>query len=120
MMKPLTSLINIRFAVGATLAISAALAVVLSLTLSSDETASGAKHPNHEAVSTAVATLEAAVANSDADVEALQTAVPSVAAVTYDHDGDDPENDGNKADGSTAATDEISVVGMVDQPRRAT
>ena len=59
MMKPLTSLINIRFAVGATLAISAALAVVLSLTLSSDETASGAKHPNHEAVSNAVATLEA-------------------------------------------------------------
>ena len=78
MMKPLTSLINIRFAVGATLAISAALAVVLSLTLSSDETASGAKHPNHEAVSTAVATLEVAVANPDKAIDDLLAATVSV------------------------------------------
>ena len=76
-MKPLTSLINIRFAVGATLAISAALAVVLSLTLSTNETASGAKHPNHEAVSNAVATLEVAVATPDKAIKDLLAATVS-------------------------------------------
>ena len=103
---------NIRLAVVALIALSAISAFAISVAFSPQNEASADGDTDSEKVKNAVLALETAVATPGLQIEVLQTAVAAVPTVTYDHDGDDPDNNEFKEDGTTA-TEKRSVVGMV-------
>lgn len=107
-MKSPTSLIRIRYAVGAMLALSAVFAVVLSMLASPQNGALGQGMSNKDKVEMKQMALETAVANPDMYIEEENLADPvaAVAAVEWNDDGD----------GNTA---EVSIVGEVSVKRAA-
>ena len=119
-MKFPTSVIKIRYAVGAMLAISAVFAIVLSGTNGSDDMALGQGPSNADDLKRQVSLLETVVANPDFQIDDAKTRADKVAAVTWDHDDDSDTADISilptvsvKASGSTTAVN-VSVPDALD------
>ena len=103
-----TSLIKIRYAAGAMLAMSALLAVVLSISFSEDQTALGDGHTNKDKVDNAVSALETAVANPDKNLDDLITSAGQIDDVTWDHDDD--RNDTENVSANISIVPTVSVI----------